>query len=148
MTGRSPGLTLRLEKLLPASVEQLFEAFVDPLKLGEWWGPHGYRTSVLELAARPGGVFRLEIRPPEGELFHLGGEFVEVDPAGTLGFTFVYEEPTPDDQETVVHLSFDPAAAGGTSLVVRQAPFRTEERRALHEAGWTETLERLEAFVA
>ena len=49
-------------------------------------------------------------------------------------------EPTPDDHETVGRLSFDPAAAGGTTLVVTQATLRTQERRALHETGWTEVL--------
>ena len=32
----------------------------------------------------------------------------------------------------------------GTKLILDQGPFATEARRALHEAGWTETLERLE----
>jgi len=32
----------------------------------------------------------------------------------------------------------------GTKLVLDQGPFATEARRALHEAGWTESFERLE----
>jgi hypothetical protein len=70
-----------------------------------------------------------------------------VDRARSLVFTFLSEEPTPDDQETVVRLSFAPFAAGGTTVVVTHAPFGTEERRALHETGWAEILERLEAFL-
>lgn len=69
---------LRIEKLFPASVERVFDAFVDPRKLAAWWGPHGYRTRVLELDPRPGGPRRLEVQPPEGEPFHIRGEFREV----------------------------------------------------------------------
>ena len=36
----------------------------------------------------------------------------------------------------------------GTMLVLDQAPFATEARRALHITGWIETLERLERFLA
>ncbi len=141
-------LTLRLERVLPASHDEVFDAFVDPLHLGEWWGPHRYRSRVLELDARPGGALRLEVQPPEGEPFHVRGEFREVDRARALVFTFLYEEPTPDDRETVVRLSFAPFVAGGTTVVVTHAPFGTEERRAVHETGWAETLERLEAFLS
>ena len=36
----------------------------------------------------------------------------------------------------------------GTRLVLDQGPFATEARHTLHETGWTETLERLERFLA
>jgi uncharacterized protein YndB with AHSA1/START domain len=85
------------------------------------------------------------MQPPAGDAFHLRGEFREVDPPRRLIYTFVWEEPAPDDQETVVTLSFLGCAA--TKLVVDQGPFATEARRALHEAGWIESLERLEEFL-
>ena len=135
--------SLRIEKVLPASPERVFDAFADPLQLGEWWGPHGYRSRVLELDGRPGGTLRLEVTPPDGEPFHIRGELLEVDRARVLAFTFRYEEPTPDDRENVVRVSF----GDGARLVVEHGPFRTAERRALHETGWTEILERLEAFL-
>ncbi len=77
------------------------------------------------------------------DAFHLRGEFSEVDPPRRLVYTFEWEEPVPDDQETVVTLSFLDHREG-TKLVLDQGPFATEARRALHEAGWTEALERLE----
>ncbi len=134
---------LRIEKHLPASREHVFDAFVDAQKLARWWGPHGYRSRVLELDARVDGGLRIEVQPPEGDPFHIRGEFQEVDRARAPGFTFSYEEPTPDDQETLVRVSL----AGETTVVVTHGGFRTEERRALHEAGWAEVLERLEAFL-
>jgi hypothetical protein len=58
-------------------------------------------------------------------------------------YTFEWEEPDPDDQETVVTLLFLDHGER-TQLVLDQGPFATEARRALHEAGWTESLERLD----
>jgi uncharacterized protein YndB with AHSA1/START domain len=86
------------------------------------------------------------MQPPDGQAFHLAGKFCEVEPPRRLVYTFEWEEPDPDDQETVVTLSFLDNDEG-TRLVLDQGPFATEARHALHETGWTETLERLERFL-
>ena len=143
MTSDSVGLTLHLEKVLRARPERVFAACVEPAKLAEWWGPAGFTAPGLELDVRSGGRYRITMQPPEGEAFHLRGEFRKVDPPRRLVYTFEWEPPDPDDRETVVTLSFLEHGEG-TNVVLDQGPFATEARRALHEAGWTESLERLE----
>ena len=61
----------------------------------------------------------------------------------TLAVTFVWEEPDPDHQETLVTVTFEPAAPG-TRLILDQGLFKTPARWELHRAGWSETLGRLE----
>jgi uncharacterized protein YndB with AHSA1/START domain len=70
-----------------------------------------------------------------------------VNPPARLAFTFVYEEPDPDDVETLVELSFHDVA-GSTEIDFTQRRFKTEPRRELHREGWTDTLDRLEQFLA
>ena len=147
MTGDPGDPTLHLEKVLRARPERVFAAFVEAGKLAEWWGPAGFSAPGLELDAREGGRYRITMQPPDGEAFHLRGEFREVDPPRRLVYTFEWEEPVPDDRETVVTLSFL-GDREGTRLVLDQGPFATEARRALHETGWTESLERLEQSLA
>jgi uncharacterized protein YndB with AHSA1/START domain len=122
----------------------VFNACIDPEELAKWWGPAGFTSPSIEIDPRVGGSYRIAMQPPDGELFHLRGEFRDVDPPNRLVYTFVWEEPKPDDQETVVTLSFGDRGRD-TALVLDQGPFATKERRALHEAGWTDSLERLEA---
>jgi uncharacterized protein YndB with AHSA1/START domain len=81
------------------------------------------------------------MQPPEGDLFHLSGEYVEV------AAPFRWDPPDPDDRETVATMSFQDLG-DSTRLTVVQGVFATEERRALHEEGWTESLERLEELLA
>ena len=83
------------------------------------------------------------MRPPEGEAFHLRGEFREVEPPRRLVYTFVWEDPDPDDQETVVTLTFE-RVGENTKLSLDQGSFKTDARYELHEGGWIETLDRLE----
>ena len=87
------------------------------------------------------------MQPPEGEPFHLSGEFTEVEPPSALAYTFVWDPPNPDDQETLATLSLE-EAGDSTRLTLVQAPFATEERLALHRDGWTESLEKLAALFA
>lgn len=147
MTGATGGLTLHLEKGLHAPRERVFEACVEPEKLAEWWGPAGFTAPSVDLDVREGGGYRITMQPPDGEAFNLSGRYSEVDPPRRLVYTFEWEEPDPDDQETVVELSFLDDREG-TKLVVDHGPFATEARYALHEAGWTETLARLVQFLA
>jgi uncharacterized protein YndB with AHSA1/START domain len=87
------------------------------------------------------------MQPPEGDVFYLTGEFREVEPPARLVYTFRWEDPTPDDRETVVTLSLR-ELGDDTELGFAQATFATEERRALHQAGWTNGFDRLEKLVS
>jgi uncharacterized protein YndB with AHSA1/START domain len=146
MTGDPAGLMLHLERDLGAPAERVFAACLDPEALAEWWGPAGFTSPRVDLDARAGGRYRIRMQPPEGDAFHLRGEFVEVDPPRRLVYTFEWEDPDPGDRQTVVTLSFLERGQG-TKVVLDQGPFATEARRALHESGWTDTLERLERFL-
>ena len=125
----------------------MFAACVEPKQLAEWWGPEGFTASSVDLDVRNEGRYRITMQPPDGEAFHLSGRYREVDPPCRLVYTFEWEEPDPDDQETVVRLSFMEDHEG-TRLVLDQGPFATDARHALHEAGWRETLDRLAQFLA
>ena len=139
--------SLRLEKVLPMPPERLFAAFVDAEQLPQWFGPVGFTALALRFDAVEGGNYRLAMQPPEGDAFHIRGTFRTVEAPRHLAFTFVYEEPDPDDQETLVTVTFEPAEQG-TRVVVEQRPFKTAARCALHRDGWTDSLERLEQALA
>jgi uncharacterized protein YndB with AHSA1/START domain len=140
-------LTLELKRVLPAVRSLVFRAFSDANELARWWGPAGFTAPSLDFDPRPGAAYRIEMQPPEGDSFHLTGEFREVDPPARLAYTFVWEPPDPDDVETEVRLSFRERGEA-TEVELTQGPFRTEERLALHRDGWTESLDKLERVVS
>jgi uncharacterized protein YndB with AHSA1/START domain len=109
----------------------VFGAFSDPNELAKWWGPRGFSTPSLELQARVGLRYRIEMQPPQGDRFYLTAKFREVDPPARLACTFVWEDPDPDDVDTVVDLSFRDLGES-TEVSLRQRPFKTEARRRLY----------------
>ena len=140
------GLVLELTTVLDAPRELVFRALTDPAALATWWGPAGFTTPEIQLDLEVGGRYRFGMQPPDGDLFHLTGEFLEIDPSRTLAYSFRWEEPAPDDQDTVVRLTLGPTA-GGTELSLWQGEFATVDRLTLHENGWTDSLVKLRRFV-
>jgi uncharacterized protein YndB with AHSA1/START domain len=147
MAGRSDDLTLEMKRIVPAAPSAVFAAFSDGLELARWWGPRGFTTPSIEFDPRVGESYRIEMQPPEGDHFYLTGVFLEVDPPARLGYTFVWEEPDPDDVENRVGLSFSDLGES-TEIVLVQGPFKTPERRSLHCDGWTDAFDKLERFVS
>jgi uncharacterized protein YndB with AHSA1/START domain len=147
VAARLDDLMLEMERVLPASPSVVFQAFSDANELAKWWGPEGFTTPSLEFDPRVGERYRIEMQPPEGDRFYLTGEFREVDPPARLAFTFVWEDPAPDDVETLVALSFRDLG-GSTEVAFTQGPFKTEERRALHRDGWTDGFDKLERVIS
>jgi len=128
MTAQHSELALQMKRVIDAPRPLVFKALTEPAELAKWWGPSGFTIPRVEIDLRVGGSYRIAMQPPDGELFYLSGEFREVDPPGHLAYTFRWEDPDPDDRETL-------------------RAFAAEGRRALHEQGWTQGLDRLQELV-
>ena len=144
---RSDGLTLEMKRVLTTVPSAVFEAFSDSSEVAKWWGPEGFTIPSLEFDPRVGETYRIEMQPPEGDPFYLTGEFREVDPPARLAFTFVWEDPDPDDVETSVGLSFLDLGES-TEVALTQGSFKTEARYSLHRDGWTDCFDKLERLIA
>ena len=134
---------IEMKRVLNGAPPAVFAAFSDPSALAKWFGPQGFTIPSLEFQPRVEGSYRIEMQPPDGDPFFLTGEFRDVDPPVRLSFTFAWEDPDPDDVETLVVLSFRDLG-GSTEVSFSQGPFKTEARRALHRQGWTDSFDKFE----
>jgi uncharacterized protein YndB with AHSA1/START domain len=138
----SDGLTLRVKCVLASPRAVVYRALTDPAQLARWWGPRGFTAPSVDFDPRVGGSYRIAMQPPNGDLFHLSGEFREVDPPARVAYTFRWDPPDPDDRETVVVLSLR-EREDGTEVLVTQGEFATKARLVLHEEGWIDSFGRL-----
>ena len=146
MNAHPSALVLELKCLLEGPPQQIFRMMTEPTEVARWWGPQGFSTPEIELDLKVGGGYRFAMQPPVGELFHLSGEFLEIDAPGRLVYTFRWEEPHPDDRDTVVILTLD-AVGAATDVSFSQGEFATEARLALHRSGWMEGFAKLRALI-
>jgi len=59
---------------------RVWEAWLDPVQLSQWWGPDGFTTTTLELDLRVGGMWRFVMHGPDGANYPSECEFTEVVP--------------------------------------------------------------------
>jgi uncharacterized protein YndB with AHSA1/START domain len=144
MASADEALVVRLSRQMRAPRERVFVLLTVPDELARWFGPAGFTIPAVSVDLRVGGRYRITMQPPDGEAFHLSGEFVDVDPPRRLRYTFEWEEPDPDDRRTLVDLTLgDLGDVTEVSLV--QGDFATAARLDLHRDGWRDSLEKLAA---
>jgi uncharacterized protein YndB with AHSA1/START domain len=71
-------LVITITRVFDAPRELVFQAFIDPKHLAQFWGPKGFASTVREIDPRPGGVFRIEMRGPDGAIYPCEGTYREV----------------------------------------------------------------------
>jgi uncharacterized protein YndB with AHSA1/START domain len=83
-----PSSTIRITRRFEASMERVFDAWIDPDKARRWLfaTPTGQMVRV-DIDARPGGSFTITDRRDGEDVEHMG-EYVEVDRPRRLVFTF------------------------------------------------------------
>jgi uncharacterized protein YndB with AHSA1/START domain len=53
-------------RVVDAPRERVFEAWIDPKQVAQWWGPNGFTNTIHEMDVRPGGVWRFVMHGPDG----------------------------------------------------------------------------------
>lgn len=56
----------------------LFAAFCDPSRLAQWWGPNGFTNTFHEFDFRPDGYWRFVMHGPDGALYEIENQFIEI----------------------------------------------------------------------
>jgi uncharacterized protein YndB with AHSA1/START domain len=134
---------LRLERLIAAPPERVFELWTEPALLVQWWGPEGYQIPAHALDVRPGGKWITTLRGTDGVLRTVSGVYRTVERPKRLVMSWAWhDEQGRPGHETEIVVTFD-AAPGGTRLVLLQQEFATTAERDAHAAGWTSTFNKL-----
>jgi uncharacterized protein YndB with AHSA1/START domain len=138
---------LLITHIINAPREHVWEAWTDVKKLAFWWGANGYSTTVETMDLKPGGLWKLVMRSPEGHDYSNKSIFVEVvenerivysNAGGKRGGPPIHFEATwtfkkaGEKTEIIVHLQF----ASGRERDMAAKQYRLRE-------SMTETLGRL-----
>ena len=55
-----------MTRLIKAPRERVFDAWIDPAHIGEWWGPNGFSITTEAMHVELGGVWRFVMHGPDG----------------------------------------------------------------------------------
>jgi uncharacterized protein YndB with AHSA1/START domain len=133
-----PGLIVK--RLLPASPEEAFAAWTDPVALSRWMSPFG--SAIASVNLQVGASFRIVMVGPDREIEHTG-EYLEIDPPHRLVFTWRSPYTGPIPSQVTVELR---PHAGGTELTLIHTQLPDGEVDS-HRGGWGGILDHLDAYL-
>jgi uncharacterized protein YndB with AHSA1/START domain len=142
---------LVISRTFPAPRDLVFRAWSSAEHMKRWFSPEGYSVPEAEIDFRPGGVFAICMRSPEGQEFWSRGAYIEISPPDRLVFTSSVEVGGSKKITALTTVTFE-ADGTETHMTVHQA-YDIHDATFLFAVegapeGWRTTLDKLEREVA
>ena len=114
-----PGNTIRLHRVLRATPEKTYRAFIDPDAKAKWLPPNGFTGKVHHSDARVGGAYKMSFTNfTTGRSHSFGGQYTELTPYERIRYTDKFEDPNlPGEMQTTITLK---KVSFGTELNIVQ----------------------------
>ena len=131
--------TIRLHRVLKATPERVYRAFLDPDAMAKWLPPNGFTGKVHHLDAKVGGTFKMSFTNfTTGKSHSFGGEYLELVPNERLRYTDKFDDPNlPGEIHTTVTLK---QVFCGTELNITQEGVPAVIPAEACYLGWQESL--------
>lgn len=131
--------TVRLHRVIKASPERVYRAFLDADALAKWLPPNGFTGKVHHLEAKVGGTYRMSFTNfTTGHGHFFGGEYLELMPHERIRYTGKFDDPNlPGVMQTTVSLR---AVFCGVELNVVQEGIPQVIPAEACYLGWQESL--------
>ncbi|MCG7288184.1 SRPBCC domain-containing protein [Cellulomonas sp. ACRRI] len=146
----STDLELRAQRVLPATPDEVFDAYTDAEKQRIWFAILDTEPGIVEIEVdlRVGGQQTAVWGPSRDELFRETQTFLEIDRPHRLVTESVGSSPDGATMTTRVVVTFE-AVDGGTLMSVVQSGFPTPEVRDFFaEHAWEGAFDRIGAYLA
>ena len=98
--------TIRLHRVLRATPEKIYRAFLDADAMTKWLPPHGFIGKVHHLEAKVGGTYKMSFTNfSTGNGHSFGGEYLEIIPNERIRHTDKFDDPNlPGEMQTTIAL--------------------------------------------
>ena len=131
--------TVRLHRVLRATPERVYRAFLDGDAMAKWLPPNGFTGKVHQLDAKAGGSYRMSFTNfTTGSSHSFGGTYLELKPHERIRYTNKFENPhLPGEMQTTITLK---QVFCGTELNITQEGIPAVIPPEACYLGWQESL--------
>src|SRR5512132_856074 len=138
--------TIRLHRVLRATPERVYRAFLDANAMVKWLPPNGFTGNVHHLDARVGGTYKMSFTNfTTGSSHSFGGEYLELVPHERIRHTDRFDDPNlPGQMETTITLK---KVLVGTEVNIVQDGIPDAIPPEACTLGWQESLTLLKLLV-
>lgn len=143
--------TVALKRVFDAPRSRVFECWTRAEHLQHWFGPKGFTIHSCEADPRPGGIFKLCMRSPDGKDYWVRGVYREVDAPSHLVIACAADDDKGIEQlHETIDVRFTESGGRTTVAVNAVASGPSDEAAAMlkgMDKGWAQTVDRLGAHL-
>lgn len=138
--------TVRLHRVLRATPEKVYRAFLDGDAMAKWLPPNGFTGKVHHVDAKVGGTYKMTFTNfSTGQSHSFGGKYLELVPDERIRYTDEFEDPNLSGKmQTIVSLR---RISCGTELDIVQEGIPDVITPENCYLGWQESLALLAQLV-
>jgi uncharacterized protein YndB with AHSA1/START domain len=138
--------TIKLHRVLRATPERVYRAFLDADAMAKWLPPHGFTGKVHRLEPKVGGEHRMSFTNfTSGKSHSFGGKYHELVPNERLRYTDRFDDPNlPGEMQVSVTLK---KVLVGTEISIVQEGVPDVIPAEACYLGWQESLGQLAMLV-
>jgi len=131
--------TIKLHRVLRASPDKVYRAFLDADAMAKWLPPNGFTGKVHQLDAKVGGTYKMSFTNfSSGKSHSFGGTFLELTPPKLIRYTDKFDDPNlPGEIQTTITLQ--QVSVGTEMNVVQEGVPGVIPAEACY-LGWQESL--------
>src|SRR6266446_6659617 len=98
--------TVKLHRVLKATPERVYKAFLDADAMAKWLPPNGFTGKVHQLDAKAGGTYKMSFTNfTTGKSHSFGGTYLELTPYTRISHTDQFDDPNlPGQMQTTITL--------------------------------------------
>jgi uncharacterized protein YndB with AHSA1/START domain len=138
--------TIRLHRVLRATSERVYRAFLDADATAKWLPPNGFTCKVHHMEPKVGGTFKISFTNfTTGKSHSFGGEYLELVPHERIRYTDRFDDPNlPGEIQATITLK---TVSCGTELNILQEGVPAIIPAEACYLGWQESLTLLAKLV-
>lgn len=138
--------TVRFHRVLKASPEKVYRAFLDADAKAKWLPPNGFTCKVHHLDPKVGGSYKMSFTNfTTGRSHSFGGAYLELAPNERIRYTDKFDDPNlPGEMQTTITLK---KVSCGTELNIVQEGLPDVIPPEACCLGWQESLTQLALLV-
>ena len=137
----SDAATVRVQRVIPATPDVVFDEWLDPESLTEWMCPRPSRVVAVTVEPRVDGRVRFDV-DDSGTLVLIAGRFLTIDRPRLLRFTWTNSNWPDPTVASIVTVAFEAVGADETLMSIEHSLLPPTEFDDFH-AGWTRTVDQL-----
>ncbi|MDX1970870.1 MAG: SRPBCC family protein [Planctomycetaceae bacterium] len=138
--------SVRFQRVLRATPERVYRAFLDADAMAKWLPPHGFTGKVHHIDPRVGGGYKMSFTNfSTGSSHSFGGEYLELVPNERIVHTDKFDDSgLPGEMRTTISLK---PVSCGTELNIVQEGIPDVIPPEACSLGWQESLAQLTLLV-